>query len=66
MLTVKQAAARAGVSASLVYAWCREKRLAHYRVGAGGRRGRIRIDPADLDALLRTLRQDVHPLLLGG
>ncbi len=63
MLTVKQAAEQAGVSASLVYCWCREKRIAHYRVGADGRRGQIRIDPADLDAFIKTLRQEVHPLL---
>lgn len=66
MLTVKQAAARAGVSPSLVYAWCREQRLAHYRFGREGRRGRIRIDPADLDALVTSLRQAAHPLLAGG
>jgi excisionase family DNA binding protein len=66
MLTVKQAAVRAGVSPSLIYAWCREKRLPHYRVGKEGRRGRIRIDPADLDAFVGTLRQEVHPLLANG
>jgi excisionase family DNA binding protein len=65
-LSPKQAAERAGVSPSLVYTWCREKRLAHYRVGAEGRRGRIRIDPADLDAFVRSLRQEVHPLLASG
>lgn len=65
MLSVKQAAARAGVSPSLVYAWCREGRLPHFRVGREGRRGRIRIDPADLDALLRSLKQARHPLLAG-
>lgn len=62
-LTPKQAAERAGVSVSLVYAWCDEQRLAHYRVGREGKRGRIRIDPADLDAFMRTLRQEQHPLL---
>ncbi len=30
-LTVKQAAARAGISAQLVYLWCEERRLMHYR-----------------------------------
>ena len=64
MLNVNQAAKRAGVSPSLVYTWCREKRLAHYRVGAEGRRGQIRIDPADLDAFMKSLRQAVHPLLV--
>jgi excisionase family DNA binding protein len=66
MLTVNQAALRAGVSVSLVYAWCRERRLPHLRVGAAGRRGQIRIDPADLDAFLKTLKQEAHPLLADG
>lgn len=65
-LTVKTAAERAGVSESLIYAWCREQRLAHYRVGRDGKRGQIRIDPADLDAFVRSLRQEVHPLLAAG
>lgn len=66
MLTVKRAAQLAGVSPSLVYAWCRERRLPHLRVGTSGRRGQIRIAPADLDAFLRTLRQEAHPLLADG
>ena len=66
MLTPKTAAERAGVSASLVYAWCREQRLPHYRVGREGTRGRIRIAPADLDAFITTLRQGRHPLLAAG
>ena len=61
-LTIKQAAARAGVSANLVYRWCQEKRLAHYRLGARGRRGRILIDPGDLDAFLETLKVRPRPL----
>lgn len=66
MLTVRRAAEKAGVSPSLVYTWCREKRLPHLRVGAEGRRGQIRIDPADLDAFLKSLRQEAHPLLAHG
>ena len=66
MLTVTQVARQAGVSPSLVYAWCRERRLPHLRVGTSGRRGQIRIDPADLDAFLKTLKQDAHPLLADG
>lgn len=52
MLTVKQAASRAGVSSALVYQWCDERRLVHYRCGGQGRRGKILIHPADLDAFL--------------
>lgn len=63
MLTVKEAAIRAGVSPSLVYVWCHEQRLPHYRVGAEGKRGRIRIAPADLDVFMASLREGRHPLL---
>jgi excisionase family DNA binding protein len=55
-LTVRQAAERAGVSSALVYQWCHEHRLPHYRVGGRGRRGKILIDPADLDAFLASLK----------
>lgn len=56
LLTVKQAAERALVSESLVYQWVSERRLAHYRLGGKGKRGKIGIDPRDLDAFLATLR----------
>jgi excisionase family DNA binding protein len=62
-LSPKQAAERAGVSPSLIYTWCAEGRLAHFRLGAEGRRGRIRIDPADLDVLIAACRKERHPLL---
>ena len=55
-MTVFQAAERLGVSDSLIYQWCYEGRLPHYRVGGQGRRGHIRIDPADLDAFKQSLR----------
>jgi excisionase family DNA binding protein len=64
VLTVKQAAERIGVSPSLIYAWCREQRLAHYRMGREGKRGQIRINPADLKSLINSLRQGLHPLLV--
>ena len=51
-LTVKQAACRAGVSSSLIYAWCAGRLLRHYRPGKQGKRGKILIDEADLDAFL--------------
>jgi hypothetical protein len=56
MFSVKQAAARAGVSAALVYSWVSSGLLAHFRLGAKGRRGKIAIAEADLDALLASLR----------
>src|SRR6266487_1084441 len=54
-LTPKQAAERAGVSPALIYLWCAERRLRHLRAGGRGRRGRILIDRADLDAFLKSL-----------
>ena len=65
-LTPREAAHRARVSTSLIYSWCSEGRLAHYRLGATGRRGRILIDPADLDAVIEECRRDRHPLLASG
>jgi len=34
-ITIKEAAAKAGVSTNLVYPWCQEKRVPHYRSGRG-------------------------------
>src|SRR5437868_980746 len=56
MLTVKEAAERAQVSAALVYRWCEERRLPHYRMGRKGRRGKILISPDDLDAFVNSLK----------
>lgn len=52
MLSIRQAAERLSVSESLVRAWCRSGALAHVRLGGPGRRGVIRIAPADLEAFL--------------
>jgi excisionase family DNA binding protein len=61
MLTVRQAAERAGVSQALVYDWVGSGELAHYRLGREGRRGAIRIAQADLDAFLATRRVGAAP-----
>jgi excisionase family DNA binding protein len=53
VLTVKQAATRLGVSPSLVYAWCEEHMLPHYRMGGKGKRGKILIEESALDAFLQ-------------
>jgi excisionase family DNA binding protein len=58
-LTIKQAAHRFGLSASLLYLICQEKRLPHYRVGGKGKRGRVLIDVSDLEAFL--MAQRVEP-----
>lgn len=61
MLTPKQAAERLGVSDSLVYEWCAAGALPHYRFGRNGRRGKILIDPAELDAFMAAHRQERQP-----
>jgi excisionase family DNA binding protein len=59
-MTPKQAAARIGVSDSLVYEWCAQGLLPHYRFGRKGRRGCIRIDESELDAFLARCRQEAR------
>ena len=56
LLTVNEAAERAGVSESLIYEWCQTRRLAHYRAGGKGKRGKILVMPKDLDALMESIR----------
>jgi len=62
-LTPKQAADQARVSVSLIYNWCADGRLAHYRLGRAGRRGRILIDSADLEKVIADCRKERPPLL---
>lgn len=61
MLTPKQAAERLGVSDSLIYEWCAEGTLPHYRFGRKGRRGRILIAEAEFEAFLASCRQERRP-----
>lgn len=61
MLTPVQAARRAGVSPSLIYQLCAERRLAHFRIGGGGRRGKLLIGEEDLDAFLASCRVTDEP-----
>ncbi|HYH66522.1 MAG TPA: helix-turn-helix domain-containing protein [Urbifossiella sp.] len=61
MLTVQQAAERAAVSESLVYAWVADGTLPHTRLGRKGKRGTIRIDPADLDGVLAAFKVGARP-----
>jgi excisionase family DNA binding protein len=56
MLSVCQAATRAGVSTGLVYAWVGSGELAHYRLGTKRHRGKIAISETDLDAFVQSLR----------
>jgi excisionase family DNA binding protein len=50
VLTVRQVAERLQVSQAAVYDLCRERRLAHFRVGL--RRGAIRVNEEDLAAFI--------------
>jgi excisionase family DNA binding protein len=52
VLTVTEAALRACVSESLIYAWCSDGTLPHTRLGRKGKRGVIRIAAEDLDGML--------------
>lgn len=63
LLTPKEAAKHARVSASLIYTWCSERRLPHIRAGKSGKRGRILIREDALDDFIRGLQVDRHPLL---
>ena len=63
MLTVKEAGKLASLSPALIYQLCREQRLVHYRFGTEGKRGKILIDPKDLEQFMRQCRVERHPLL---
>jgi len=58
VLTVKQAAVRSGLSPSLIYALCAERRLPHLRMGKKGRRGRVLIEESGLAAFMESCRVD--------
>ena len=60
-LTPQQAADQAVVSLSLIYQWCREGVLVHYRVGRPGKRGSIRIEESDLETFLATCKKEGEP-----
>lgn len=57
MLTPKQAAARIGVSVSLIYQWCKEGLIEHLRLGAQGKRGKVMIDPESLERYVESCKQ---------
>jgi excisionase family DNA binding protein len=62
MLTVKQVATRLRISPSLVYSWCDDHILPHYRMGGKGRRGKILIEEAVLDAFLQSRKVEGKPV----
>jgi len=62
MLTVKQAAEKLRVSPSLVYSWCEDQLLPHYRMGGKGRRGKILIEEAALDVFLQGCKVEGKPV----
>jgi excisionase family DNA binding protein len=62
MLTVKQVAARLRISASLVYGWCEDHLLPHYRMGGKGKRGKILIEEVVLEAFLQSRKVEGKPV----
>jgi excisionase family DNA binding protein len=58
VLTVKEAAKRLGVSASLVYALCAAGEIAHSRHGRPGRRGKVVISEEAVVAYQTACRRD--------
>jgi excisionase family DNA binding protein len=62
MLTVKQVAARLRISPSLVYSWCEDQLLPHYRMGGKGKRGKILVEEAALDAFLQSRKVESRPV----
>lgn len=50
------------VSVMLIYHWCSEKTLPHFRLGINGRRGKILIDVNDLERLLASRKVGGQPV----
>jgi excisionase family DNA binding protein len=61
VLTPRQAAAKLGISVSLVYSWVESKLLSHYRAGVKGRGGKILIAEGDLLAFWESLKVEAAP-----
>jgi excisionase family DNA binding protein len=59
-MDVKEAAKRAEVSVSLMYALVEEGRVPHRRIGRRGRRGKIVITEADLAAFLESAKVEAE------
>jgi excisionase family DNA binding protein len=60
-LNVREAAARAGVSETLLRAWVKSGDLPHYRLGRRPGKGKIAVALADLDAFLASRRVEAPP-----
>jgi excisionase family DNA binding protein len=58
-VTVNEAAEVLGIRPATVYQLCRERKLAHHKIGPGG--GRIVILPADVAAYLAAHRVEAEP-----
>jgi excisionase family DNA binding protein len=55
-LTAAEAAEQTGMSVSSIYEACKNRRLAHYKMSGRGRRGKVLIRPADLQAFIESQR----------
>jgi excisionase family DNA binding protein len=61
MLNAKQAAARLGISLSLLYSLAAEGRIRHLRIGRNGRRGKLLFAETDLEEFLASCRVEGLP-----
>jgi excisionase family DNA binding protein len=61
LLTVREAAAKARISQSLLYDLCAKGLLPHIRIGRPGKRGCVRIDSVELEAFLQGCRVEGPP-----
>ena len=59
-LKVEDVALMLNVSASLVYQWVEEKRIAHFRFGGDGRRGAIRFLSEEVRAFTLECRAELE------
>ena len=60
MLTVKEAADKLGVSPSLVYQLCKERKLRHCRIGLG--RGKVLIPEEAIEDFLKSSEVTPDPM----
>jgi excisionase family DNA binding protein len=61
LLTVREASERTGVSPSLIYDWCSQGLLPHYRFGKPGCRGKVLINEAELEGFIAAHRREARP-----
>jgi excisionase family DNA binding protein len=61
LLTPKEASELYPLSVSLIYQLCEERRLAHYRLGGKGKRGKLLLSPHDIEAFIEAQKVAARP-----